>query len=141
MSIDVRRRLHRRTDQIIRLVARLISATLLTGLIGALANTVYERFFDLEAYDAGPPLGRGLFLVVVTLPFILAGLVLLGLPTTYILRRFGAESAWNYALAGTTIGASCSLLFSSSPSLEQIALTAVYGVVCALCWSALRPKS
>ncbi|MBD3773549.1 MAG: hypothetical protein IE921_08205 [Rhodobacteraceae bacterium] len=118
--------------------SRLFATATLTGLIGAVLNSLYERFFDPEAYSAGPPLARGLFAFVWTIPFIIVALIFLGLPSSYLIRRLGWENWPTYSLVGAALGAG--FLYALFPSLTPygISLGAIYGSVCAAIWFALR---
>jgi hypothetical protein len=122
------------------LILRLLTASFLTALIGAIANWFFELFFAPDLYAAGPPFARGVFVLVVSFPFIITALILLGLPITYALGRFKAESAFVYALAGAASGAAWgALVFGSLTTYGQVAC-ALQGVVCALVWWWLRPR-
>ena len=129
-----------RAFKAVRFIGRTLAAVLLTAFVGAVQNFFYERFFDPELYAAGPPLARGAFSVVLTAPFILSGLIVLGFPTAFALHRLTAESSLTYGLAGAACGALWGLiLFPWSSSTFPI-LCAFYGCTCALFWWWLRPK-
>lgn len=129
-----------RGERAFLLVSRLLTATLLTALIGAIENWFYERFSAPELYAAGPPLGRALFLAGMSIPFILAGLILLGLPAAYALRRTRAESAISYAVVGFILGALYGFVMGALTTNGYV-VCGFYGCVCALFWWWLRPRS
>jgi hypothetical protein len=139
MSTGVRERPYSTGERVALLVTRVLTATVLTALIGAIANGFYERFFAPDLYAAGPPLGRGLFRLTMTIPFILVGLILLGLPTAYALARKRAESAFAYALVGTGAGALLGKVAFGFLTTHGYAICAFYGCVCAVFWWWLRP--
>jgi hypothetical protein len=127
-------------EQSVLAISRLLTTAALTGLIGAVLNFLYEKFLDPEAYSAGPPLARGLFAFVWTIPFIMVALIFLGLPSSYLLRRLGLENWLAYSLVGAALGAG--FLYALFPSLTPygISLGAIYGSVSAAIWFALRRK-
>jgi len=139
VSIDVHERPYSAGERVVLLLTRVLSATFFTALVGAIENWFYERFFAPDLYAAGPPLGRAMFTLGIAVPYILAGLIVLGLPAAYALRRMRAESALNYAAAGLVTGALWGFTTLSSNSYG-IALAAFYGGVCALFWWWLRPR-
>jgi hypothetical protein len=112
---------------------------LLTAFVVAAENSIEERFFHSELYAAGPWLGRWVFVFVVSIPFILSGLLFLGLPASYALRRLGAESAPNYALAGLVTGAVWGLAVTDR-DVSDVGTTAFFGAVCLLLWWLFRPN-
>ncbi len=127
-------------DRSVLVTSRLLATAAITAIIGTVLNFLYERFLDPEAYAAGPPLARALFAFVWTVPLIIVALILLGLPTSYLLRRLGWENWPTYSLVGAALGAG--FLYALFPSLTPhgISLGAVYGSVCATIWFALRRK-
>ena len=120
-------------------VARMLGATAITAVIGAVANGVNERIFDQDAYNAGPALGRALFAFTLTSPFILVGLLLIGLPTDYALRRFQFYNAFAFGFSGAAAGLACGAILVDGLS-ESLVIFAGYGCVSALAWWALRPS-
>lgn len=87
----------------------------------------------------GPALGRALFVMACTLPFILAGLLSFGLLAAYTLRRLSIESVLTYALVGTASGALLvAVIFPVGTS--QLLIGAGYGAVCAVLWWSLRSR-
>lgn len=127
-------------ERSILVTSRLLATAALTGLIGAVLNFLYEKFFDPEAYSAGPPIARGLFAFVWTIPFIIVALIFLGLPSSYLLRRLGWENWPAYALVGAALGAGFVYAFFPRLTPYGIGLGAIYGSVCATIWFALRGK-
>jgi hypothetical protein len=121
------------------LVTRVLIAALLTALLGAVENWFYERFFAPELYAVGPPLGRAIWLAAFSFPFILVGLLLLGLPIAYLLHRWRVESAPFYALLGMASGGVWGSLIGFQTNYG-FAVSAFYGCSCALFWWRLRPK-
>lgn len=123
---------------------------LVTACIGATWNTVYEFIFDKAAWNAGPPLLRWLFTVALTAPFILAALVVIGLPATWILAKLRTEGLLQYALAGVIggllfwpivivpwswfDGIPSGLLPAAIAPTRLLIMTAIYGIACAACW-------
>jgi hypothetical protein len=141
VSAEVRKRAISTGERVSILVTRLLTATFLAAFVGAIENWFYERFFAPDLYAAGPVFARGVFMVLVTFPFILAALILLGLPTAYVLRRLRAENAFTYALAGAMAGALwASTVFGPITTLG-VGTCAFYGLTCALAWWWLRPRS
>jgi len=128
----------------------ILLVVLLTASAGATWNTIYEYVFRKDLWNAGPPVGRWLFALVVASPIILAALLCIGLPTTWLLAKLRTEGPTQYAAVGALGG----LAFwpaivvpwswfddiPSGPLPDNIApapllaWTAVYGVVCAALW-------
>ena len=126
-------------ERAIVLVTRILTATLLTAFVGAIQNWFYERFFAPNLYSAGPPLWRAIGSVGLTLPFIFVGLLVLGLPAAYLLRRGRLESALSYAAAGTTTGTLWGYVLGFQTTYGYV-VSAFYGCSCALFWWMLRPR-
>ena len=120
---------------------RAFAASLLTAVIGGVQNWLYERFFAPDLYATGPPLARAIWAIVFSFPFILAGLLLLGLPVAFLLRRARAENSLTYAVTGAAGGCLWSTLIGFDATNYGIALAAFYGCACALFWWWLRPKA
>jgi hypothetical protein len=80
---------------------------------------------------------RGLYVFAWTVPFLLVALILLGLPTTYLLRRLGWENWTTYSLVGATLGAGFLYALFPSLNLHGISLGGIYGSICATIWFAL----
>lgn len=140
MKTDYPQRPFNQGEWVILTASRTLTTTLLTACAGAIQNLFYERFFAPDLYSAGPPLLRAIWLFVFSLPFILVGLLLLGLPTAYLLHRARAESALSYGVAGAAMGA----LFGGFwgfHTLYGYAVSVFYGCSCALFWWMLRPKA
>ena len=140
MTTNVEKRPYSVAEWAILLIARALTAALLTAFVGAIENWLYERFFAPELYAAGPPLSRGVFLAVFSFPYILVGLLLLGLPCAYLLHRMRAESALTYALAGLVTGALWGAVALPNSSPLGFVLCGLYGCVCALFWWWIRPR-
>lgn len=119
--------------------SRPLAVLLLTAFVVATANTLEERLLDPELYAVGSALGRWAFVFVVSIPFILSGLILLGLPASYVLRRFNAETGPNYAFAGFLGGAIWGLIVTDRDA-RDIVLAAFFGATCLLLWWLLNPK-
>jgi hypothetical protein len=117
----------------------MLAAALLTAIVGAIENWLYEFFFAPELYSAGPPLGRAAFVVAFSFPFVLGALLILGLPTAFVLRRAKIDSMFSYAIAGVILGACWGRLFGAVTPLG-LTVTASYGCCCALLWYWLRPR-
>jgi hypothetical protein len=94
----------------------------------------------MEAYGSSLPLSVTIFIYVLTIPFILTGLILLGLPTSYLLKRLKLESWLSYALVGAALGVGCVYALLSYLTPFGIAAGAGYGCPCAIVWFALRRK-
>jgi hypothetical protein len=140
MRTEVQESLQTQFQRALRLAARVLIAALLTALVGAAENWFYERFFAPELYVTGDPVVRAAFAATLTFPFILAGLVIVGLPVAYLLRRIRAESGVVYAAAGAVSG----LLVGAAIGFQTtygFLVSAFYGCSCALFWWWARPKS
>lgn len=118
--------------------SRPLAVLLITAFIVATENSLEERFFHPELYATGPWLGRWVFVFVVSIPLILSGLLFLGLPASYALRRLSAETASSYASAGLATGAIWGLIVTDG-DMADIFLTASTGAICLLFWWLLRP--
>ncbi len=117
----------------------LVVASASTAAIGALANTLYERFFDPEAYAAGSVLARAAFAFAFPFPFILVGLFLVGAPTAFALNRLRLDKIIVFGLAGAFAGAAIGFVAASGLPRLQMAFAA-YGSVSAVVYWALRRR-
>ena len=135
--------MRRRTgiEQLANFVVRLFAATLLTSLVGAVANFIYELLLRPDLYAAGHPLPRAGFAFILFSPFILAGLIVLGLPTAYLLRRLNAENGMVYAATGVLTGELWGLAILELGTPEGAIMSGLLGGACALFWWWLRHKS
>lgn len=138
MTIELRERPYNQGERGILLASRVLATSLLTAVLGTIENWGYERFFAPELYAAGPPFARATWLIALTLPFVLVGLLIVGLPTAFVLRRVRLESALIYAAVGAVTGALFGAIWSQTG--YGYAVSAFYGCACALIWWALRPK-
>jgi hypothetical protein len=139
VGIGISQRPFSRSERTILLVSRVLTAALLTALVGGIENWFYERFFAPELYSAGPPAARAIGLVAWSFPFVLVGLIVVGLPSAYLLRRVGMESALSYAAVGAVTGAVWGVILGSQTTYGY-AVSAFYGCSCALFWWILRPR-
>lgn len=126
-------------ERVVLLVTRALTATLLTAVVVVIGNFLYERFFAPDLYAAGPPLARAMWLLAWSSPFILAGLVTLGLPIAYLLHRARAENFLSYGIAGLLTGALWGYLIGAQTS-QGLVVSSFYGCACALFWWFLRPR-
>lgn len=118
---------------------RLLAAAALTAAVGAVGNTFYEFFFDPQADATGPVLARAAFAFAFLFPYILAGLLVVGAPTAFILRRFRMDNLVVFGLAGALAGAAIGVIAASGfPRLQMT--FAVYGCVSAIAFWALRRR-
>ncbi len=132
---------HSAAKQSILVASRLLATATITALTGVVLIEFYEIFFfDPEYYNLGSHLTRAIFYCVVTIPFILTGLILLGLPTSYLLKRLKLESWLSYALVGAALGAGVPYALLSYLTPVGIGGAAVYGCLCAIVWFAMRRK-
>ena len=115
---------------------------------GVLAGTAALGFwllifadFDI---DLGEIVGVLLFLSIFVGAFTLAGMVVIGLPTTFILRTVGQENASLYAALGAIAGfLVLAVLFDSPANPEWIYLPAsgaLAGFACAWRWGRWRER-
>lgn len=141
MGIGVHKRPYSTGERVVLLVTRVLKVTFLTAVVGAIENWFYERFFAPELYAAGNPLARAVFTLAITFPYILVGLIVLGLPTAYALMRTRAENAATYALAGTAAGALWGNVAAGMLTTYGIGVSAFYGCLCALFWWRMRPRT
>ena len=141
MTIGVQESQFSTGQRMVLLVTRVLTATFLTAFVGAIENGFYERFFAPELYGAGHPIARGAFLLAFSFPYILVGLILLGLPIAYALMRARAENVVAYALAGAATGALWGKIAIGAVTTYGLATSAFYGCVCALLWWWLRPRT
>lgn len=122
------------------LLSRLLMAAALTAAVGALGNTFYELLFDPEGYTAGPVLARAAFAFAFPFPFILAGLLVVGTPTAFFLRRFHFDNLIVFGLAGALVGAAIGfVVVSGLPRLQTV--FGVYGCVSAVAYWALQQRT
>jgi hypothetical protein len=120
-----------------RSVFRLIAAAAVTAAIGAVANGIYERLFDPQAYAAGTAIGRAAFAFLYPFPFILAGLLVVGTPVTYVLSRWHIDNVMAYAIAGATGGGLIGMAMAEGfPRVQWMFVG--YGCVSAVAYWALR---
>jgi hypothetical protein len=124
-----------------RLAARLFLTTVATAASGAVANFFYERFFAPDLYAAGPPILRAAFALAITSPLILAGLIFLGLPLSFLLKRLGIENAISYAVTGALSGVAFGVILTQLHHTELLVTAASYGTTCALFWWWFRFKA
>lgn len=129
-DVDERRQLLSRNSPS-GVAARLIAAAALTAALGSLAGMICERLFDPEGYAAGPPLARAAIAFAVPFPFVFAGLLVVGVPVAYTLRRLRLESGIGYALAGTAAGGLIGIALATGLPRTQI-LCVAYGCVSAV---------
>jgi hypothetical protein len=135
MGLEIQARPYSSGERVVLLVTRVLTTTLLTAVVGAIENWFFERFFAPNLYAAGPPLGRAAWVIAWSSPFILAGLVILGLPTAYLLHRARVENALSYGIAGLLTGTLWGYVI-----VYDFGLSGFYGCVCALFWWLLRPR-
>ena len=125
--------------------SRLLAATLLTAVVGALGNWVYELFFDPQRYSTGLPVARAVFVTIATFPFIFGGLVVLGIPASLLLRRLQIENMLTYALAGIVTGiawgATVVALVVPLNNPAAAIVDAGFGCMSMLFWWWLRPRN
>jgi len=131
---------HSPFKQSILVAYRLLATATITAFIGAVLIGFYEKFFYLEAYDAGPSPSGAMRLYVFTIPFVLIALTILGLPASYWLRRLGFEKWHTYSLVGAVLGAVFLSALLQSVTLFGLSAGAIYGSICAIIWFALRRK-
>ena len=105
----------------------------LTSAIASVADSLYEFFFAPDLYDAGPPLARFLFGVVLMFPFILVALLVIGVPISLALHRVGMGGYLPHLLAGAGFGLLVGYLLGFQGAYGFIA-SAVYGAICAILW-------
>lgn len=134
-------RTEKRIDKVLGLFVRALLTTLATATVGAVASFFYELFVRPDLYAAGNPVWRGLFVVGLTIPFILGGLLVVGLPIHFILRRLGAENSLTYAIVGVFAGPALGLALFRLAHWDWLALWALYGAATALTWWWLRPTN
>ena len=84
-------------------------------------NLFYELLFRPDLYAVGPPILRAAFAIVSTGPFILVGLIVLGLPVSYLLKRMNFENSASYALTGAIAGIAPNINCTWPPSTSIIA--------------------
>ena len=123
------------------LATRLFLATVATATAGAIVNFFYELFFRPDLYAVGPPSARGAFVIVWTCPFILVGLIVLGLPASYLLKRLNLENSALYLLAGAISGIAYGVLLFQLHHTEWLVTAASFGAGAALFWWWFRPRS
>jgi hypothetical protein len=134
-----------RIDRVILAARGVLTAALFTAVVAAFANWIYELFFDPARYATGLPIARGLFVIVMTFPFILGGLVVLGIPTTWLLRRFHVANAFTFGLTGAVTGvlwgATVVALAVPTFGITAHVLNATFGVMSMLFWWWVSPKA
>ena len=117
------------------IVVRLFIATTATALLGALVIVAYELFAAGDRSTMGSPLEAVAELAVLTGPFILFGLIVLGLPVSFVLWRLRIESTFSYILAGALAGVAFGFVVLRIPAeAGGAALVASYGAMAAVCW-------
>jgi hypothetical protein len=124
------------------LVARLFLTTVATATTGAIVHFIYELCFRPDLYAVGPPLARGAFVIVLsgafvivlTSPFILVGLIVLGLPISYLLKRFNLENSASYLAFGSISGIAYGVLLFQLHHTELLVTVASFGAGSALFW-------
>ena len=133
-----------RSDRIILCARGVLTAALLTALVAAFANWINERIFAPELYAAGHPLARAVFVMVLTFPFILGGLLVLGIPAALCLWRFRVQNILTYALAGVVTGilwgVTVVAMFRPTFGITPHIVDATFGSVSMLFWWGLRPR-
>ena len=127
---------HSPVKQTILVASRLLATAAITASIGAVLIEFYQMFFDPEYYNGGSRLSGTIFFYVFTIPFILTGLILLGLPTSYLLKRLKLENWLCYALVGAVLGVGFLYALLSHPTSFGTGAAAVYGCLCAFVWFA-----
>lgn len=104
------------------LAARLFLTTVATAATGAIVNFIYELCF------------RPAFVIVWTSPFILVGLIILGLPISYLLKRFNIENSASYLVIGAISGIAYGVLLFQLHHTEWPVTVASFGAGSALFW-------
>ena len=121
-------------------VVRILVTTITAGTCGAIINFLVELFLRPDLYAAGDPLSRGLMAFGMTSPVILLGLIILGLPISYLLKHLKIENAFSYVLAGALSGMTCGIAMAYPYyRMEWVALTAAFGAGTAVVWWWLKP--
>jgi hypothetical protein len=120
------------------LVTRLLIATLCTGLAGAIGTMIYGRLLSPGPPDEAFPLRSYGTLFVISLPYIFAGFLFLGLPITFILKRLRLEASLAYAAAGVAAGILWGAIVLPR---SDLALSAYYGLAGSLFWQQFRPRN
>ena len=115
-------------------VARVLTTTAITAFLGAMLSFMFAP----NLFVAGLPLARGLIAFVFPIPLILAALVTLAVPTTYLLRRYRLESWATYAFVGALLGAVYLYILYPGVTSFGIGTAALYGCVCAVTWFAVQ---
>lgn len=113
-------------------------AAVFASTLGTVTYISLSLCFWPQSLAAGALLESAGLTFVVTAPFVLVGLIALGIPTSLALRRAHLENSVSYtltgALAGTAFGAAVTGLYHA----QAITAFAIYGVASALCWWWLR---
>jgi hypothetical protein len=123
-----------------KFVFRVVTVTILTAIAGAAYNSVYEFVFWPRLFALGP-LKRGAFVVAFTIPFILVGLIALGLPITLMLKRLGHEGFLLHAVAGVIAGWAYGLtLLYQGYAMPMQVMFAFFGAACGLLWRWTEPR-
>ena len=120
--------------------ARVLGASALTALLAAVLNGI-EEALNAAPHNAPPALLRGLGAFIFALPYTIVGLLVLGLPSALLLRKFRAESALTYAAIGAVLGIVWLFLLLRPLNAATLAFGALSGCACALSWWVLRPKT
>lgn len=126
--------------QSILVASRLLATAILTAFIGAVLNFLYRKYFDPEAYAAEPSVTQAIFSYALTIPFILLALLIVGFPTSYLLRHLGLENWLIYALVGAALGVGFLYAVLSYLTPSGICIGAIYGSICAIIWFASSRK-
>jgi hypothetical protein len=127
------------------LVARgILTAALMTALLAAIVNWGYERFLAPDLYAAGPPLARAIFVILLTVPFILGGLLILGIPAAWVLRRLHTQNIVTFAIAGAVTGIvwgqAVVALVRPTFGMTPYIVDAVFGATSMMLWWWMSPK-
>jgi hypothetical protein len=117
-----------------------MAAAAVTALVAAVANGLDEAI-NGQPDGAPPPVLRGMGAFIFAFPYALVGLLVLGLPYAFILRKFRAETAAVYAVGGAGLGVIWLFVLLRSLNAAALVSGALFGCLCALCWWWLRPKS
>ena len=124
-------------EKVVLFIARLLTTTILCALVITIAILVFDQSVSRAE---GIALADGIFLIAVTIPFTFGGLVIFGLPVTYVLARLKAENAFNYAFVGAATGALWGFIVGPNAA-EFLLLSAPGGGACALIWWWLRSRN
>jgi len=144
MSPAAHKLAYSRADRVIFVARGILTATLMTAVVAAIVNWAYERFLAPDLYAAGPPLARAVFVVGLTVPFILGGLLIFGIPAAWVLRRLGSQNVLTFAIAGAVTGvvwgqtvvALVRPTFGTTPYIVD----GVFGATSMIFWWLISPK-